>query len=307
MNRAERRAAERKAVKMARKAGFPIQAAVVCVPAEERNSLETETTNHTGQALAVGASFGLSESEAHADRPEPISDARLAANRANAQLSTGPVSPEGKTKSSLNAVKTGLTGRTVLLPADDAAIYQQHLDRYFAKHAPSTDEERSLTQSIADTEWRLLRIAPLEAGLYAVGRRKLADLFVDEQNPVNREALIHAEVFLTFRKDFSNLALQERRLFNQRNADVAQLEQLQKDRSDKYAADLKRATALYKSTQKLGLPFDPAYFGFVFSIEELEDHINREQATAFAQGQPSDFTKEQFEACVAKWKERKAA
>jgi hypothetical protein len=307
MNRAERRAAERKAEKMARKAGFPVQAAAVRVPAEERNNLETETAKNTGQSLAAGASFGLSESEPQTASPEPISDARLAANRANAQLSTGPLSPEGKAKSSLNAVKTGLTGRTVLLPADDAAVYQQHLDRHFAKHAPATDEEKSLTQSIADTEWRLLRIAPLEAGIYAVGRRKLADLFSEEQNPVNREALIHAEVFLNFRKDFSNLALQERRLFNQRNADVAQLEQLQKDRREKHAADLKRATALYKSTRKLGLPFDPAFFGFVFSIGELEDHANREQATAFAQGQPSDFSKEEFEACVALWKERKAA
>ena len=141
MNRAERRAAERKAEKMARKAGFPIQAAAVRVPAEERNNLETETAKNTGQSLAAGASFGLSESEPQTDSPEPISDARLAANRANAQLSTGPLSPEGKAKSSLNAVKTGLTGRTVLLPADDAAVYRQHLDRHFAKHAPATDEE----------------------------------------------------------------------------------------------------------------------------------------------------------------------
>ncbi|MBV9938821.1 MAG: hypothetical protein JO150_09975 [Acidobacteriaceae bacterium] len=43
-----------------------------------------------------------------------VSERRLAANRANAQWSTGPQTPEGKAKSSLNAVKTGLTGRTVL-------------------------------------------------------------------------------------------------------------------------------------------------------------------------------------------------
>ena len=55
--------------------------------------------------------------------------AQIEANRKNAQHSTGPKSPETKAKCSLNALKTGLTGRTVLLPADDTAAYQQHLDR----------------------------------------------------------------------------------------------------------------------------------------------------------------------------------
>jgi hypothetical protein len=50
--------------------------------------------------------------------------AQIDANRANAQLSTGPSSPEGKAKSSHNALKTGLTGRTILLPTDDVAAYQ---------------------------------------------------------------------------------------------------------------------------------------------------------------------------------------
>jgi hypothetical protein len=47
-----------------------------------------------------------------------LSDAQLAANRANAQHSTGPTSAAGKAKVSLNAVKTGLTGRTVLLSSE---------------------------------------------------------------------------------------------------------------------------------------------------------------------------------------------
>src|SRR5215467_58147 len=57
--------------------------------------------------------------------PASVSESQLAANRRNAQLSTGPKSEEGKSKSSLNAVRTGLTGRTVLLPTDDAAGYQR--------------------------------------------------------------------------------------------------------------------------------------------------------------------------------------
>jgi hypothetical protein len=290
-NRAERRAAQRQAQKLAVKASKVMSANASVGGADQPPPPDTFNFQDLIDEI----------------KEKEASEARRNANRANAQHSTGPRTEEGKAKSSMNAVKTGLTGRTVVLPTDDIHAYYDHLDRHFLKFAPATDDEKALTQSISDTEWRLLRIAPLESGIYAVGRRKLADLFLEEKDPDNRRALIDAEIFMTFRRDFSNLALQERRLRSQRNADVAELEKLQKDHRDKEAADVKRATALYKSSRKLGVPFDPAFFGFVFSIEELENHINREQATAFIQGQPSDFTKEQFAAYLAQWKERQAA
>ena len=59
----------------------------------------------------------------------------------------------------MNAVKTGLTGRTVVLPNDDIHAYYDHLDRHFLKFAPATDDEKALAQSISDTEWRLLTIS----------------------------------------------------------------------------------------------------------------------------------------------------
>jgi hypothetical protein len=86
---------------------------------------------------------------------------QLAANRANAQLSTGPTSSEGKAKISHNALKTGLTGRTVLLPTEDVAAYQAHIERIFKQFNPEDDEEKRLTQSLADTLWRLDRIPSL--------------------------------------------------------------------------------------------------------------------------------------------------
>ena len=79
---------------------------------------------------------------------------QLTANRTNAQLSTGPASSEGKTKISHNALKTGLTGRTVLLPSDDVTAYQSHVERIFKHHAPEGEDETRLTQSLADTLWR---------------------------------------------------------------------------------------------------------------------------------------------------------
>jgi hypothetical protein len=206
----------------------------------------------------------------------PPSEARLLANRANSQFSTGPRTEAGKAKSSLNAVKTGLTGRTVLLPTDDASIYQHHLDRHFSQFSPATDQEQVLVQTIADTEWRLLRIVPLETGLYAIGRRKLADQFADEPDPTTREALIMAEVFTVYMKQLSNLALQERRLRNQRKADIAELQQLQQERAEKQhkaaqwrQQQVRRAGNMYNEANDRKRDFDPAAHGFDFSVDEL--------------------------------------
>ena len=50
-------------------------------------------------------------------------EAKIEANRANAQHSTGPRTEEGKAASSRNALKHGLTSFTVLLPTEDPAEY----------------------------------------------------------------------------------------------------------------------------------------------------------------------------------------
>jgi len=112
----------------------------------------------------------------------------------------------------------------------DAVVYREHVERHFAEFSPATKKEGSLVQCIADCEWRLLQIVPLEAGIYAIGRRKLADEFADEPDSTARRALIDAQIFMTYRKEFSSLASQERRLRSQRKADTAELQRLQNQR-----------------------------------------------------------------------------
>src|SRR5947199_2841235 len=151
------------------------------------------------------------------------SEAQLAANRQNSQLSSGPKTEAGKAKPSLNAVKTGLTGRTVLLPSDDAAAYEAHVARFFTEYAPANEQEQALVQSIVDTEWRLLRIPSLEMGIYAVGRLELASNFQEVEDPQARAALTEAKIFLTYQRQLNNLSIQENRLRRQREKDFAAL------------------------------------------------------------------------------------
>jgi hypothetical protein len=201
---------------------------------------------------------------------------QLAANRANAQLSSGPTSSEGKAKVSHNALKTGLTGRTVLLPSEDVAAFQAHVERIFKQFAPVEDEEKRLTHSLADTLWRLERIPSLEAGIYAVGRRELAAQFADEEDEAVRKAMLEAQVFLTYRRDLNNLSIQEARLRRQYEKNEAELkrlaggrEQAAKDRQTGENRRWQNAVQHYRAARAHDLPFDPAEIGFEFSTEEI--------------------------------------
>ncbi len=198
--------------------------------------------------------------------------AQTKANRDNAQHSTGPRTEEGKAKSSLNAVKTGLTGRTVLLPGDDIAAYQQHVASLEAHYQPATDAEKLLVQSIADTEWRAARIPTLEAGIYALGRQEFAAL-VEHEDPAVRPALLDAKTFLTYQRQLNNLTLQENRLRRQREKDLAELKQLQADRE---AARKKRFDAginAYYRSMFHERDFDFSTIGFEFTAEQLITEI----------------------------------
>ena len=199
------------------------------------------------------------------------SNAQINANRANAQLSTGPMSDAGKAKSSKNAVTTGLTGRTVLLPTEDAALYEAHCLEFLGRYQPADEAEKALVQSLADTEWRLQRIPSLEAGIYAIGRLELADLFPNEEESI-RKQLIEAKIFLTYQRQLNNLSIQENRLRRQREKDLAALNELQEARRQQVQAQLNQAARQYIKAfrENRHEQFDPAEFGFVFSIEEIK-------------------------------------
>jgi hypothetical protein len=162
-----------------------------------------------------------------AEEPRTISESQLNANRRNPTLSTGPVTAEGKSRSSRNALKTGLTGRTVLLPTEDAELYDLHVQRFKNELRPVGDRETELVQAIADTQWRLGRIPSLEMGIYALGRQQFAE---QHQNldPKEASALIEVQTFLAYQKQLNNLSVQEARLRRQYEKDLAELQSLQK-------------------------------------------------------------------------------
>jgi hypothetical protein len=240
---------------------------------------ERKTANGFVFSPAETAPSEISESPIpspeRSDRLNPtptISASQLAANRANSQLSTGPKTPEGKAKSSLNAVKTALTGRTVLLPADDAAAYEEHVADFFKELRPMGARECALVQLLADNSWRLDRVFALEMGIYALGRTQFADHFSAE-HPALQPNLIEVHTFLTYEKQLRNLQLQFARLCRQREKDTAELNQLQQDRIKHEKQDLETAAKLYTAAKHDHKPFDPAEFGLDCSVEDVECYL----------------------------------
>ena len=80
------------------------------------------------------------------------------ANRRNAQKSTGPTSVTGKAVSSMNSLKTGLHAKSMVLPFENLAEFQQLIDEYYHSHHPTTPEARCFIDDLIRCEWTLRRL-----------------------------------------------------------------------------------------------------------------------------------------------------
>ena len=189
---------------------------------------------------------------------------RTKINRKNSKHSTGPKTQEGKKKSSLNALRHGLTGQVVVMPTEDLQLYQSHVESFEEEYNPATATEQHLVQALADTSWRLNRVAALETNL------------------LSPAASLESQC-----KALANLSMHSQRLSRQFERTVTQLRDLQKIRLEKEADDLKDLLAIQDMYESRGETYDHSADGFVFSQHQINDAIrarNREIRTdqAFA-------------------------
>src|SRR4029077_16119671 len=98
---------------------------------------------------------------------------QIEANRRNAQLSTGPVTNEGKTRSRQNAVRHGLTAETVIDALEDAEDYAAFEMAITADYDAQSAVERELVLRLASLLWRLRRATTIESGLFKIQAKQL--------------------------------------------------------------------------------------------------------------------------------------
>ena len=114
---------------------------------------------------------------------KPLSERRLAANRANAQKSTGPRTPEGKAASSRNAVKHGFTASSFsVVRLEDLQELAKLKADAVACYKPVNAQELFAIERIALAQMQILRGARLEAGLFTAAFNLAID--PDEGNPI---------------------------------------------------------------------------------------------------------------------------
>lgn len=201
---------------------------------------------------------------------------RTEINRANSQNSTGPRTEAGKQRSSLNALRHGLTGQTVVLPSDDRAAYERHCQEFLDQYRPTNKLETHLTQTIADLSWRLNRTSAIETNMLAANS-------ADTENDPAPTASAMAKTFREQSQALANLSMYEHRLSNRFDKALKQLRELQAERRHQVLCNMPKAVEIFQLHKAKGVPYNAIDDGFVFSEHDIENYIQRQTRKRAAQ------------------------
>ena len=86
----------------------------------------------------------------------------IAANKLNAQKSTGPQTPEGKAKSAANRLSWGFASNTIIIPGEDPDEFRGLVEDFIAEHQPICVTEQVLVEKMAQQQWLSLRALRLQ-------------------------------------------------------------------------------------------------------------------------------------------------
>ena len=203
-----------------------------------------------------------------------MSKARLAANRANARLSTGPRTEEGKKRSAQNAVRHGLFGRAAVLEGEERQVYLDFTGALIDSLAPETAMERQLAERVADQEWRLARIEAITEAMMAPGGDA-----EEPEEPDRPAGLSHvyawAGEFRERPEGMATLSIYEQRLARMAREARKELREMQAARQTREANQMMEAIRFYKLHKMMEIPWMPEEYGFVFSTWRMEQEIFR--------------------------------
>ena len=205
-----------------------------------------------------------------------ISDAQQAANQANAQKSTGPRTPEGKRRSSLNSFRHGITAQVMIMPKEEMEAYLKFNSEQYHAWNPRDVIDKQNVQTIIDCQWRLNNIRAQQMSLFAINHEETADQ-IDCENPEVQTALASVNTFSTKAKELRLLSLYEQRINKILQTAIKQFEARKAERVKREEIEMHQASQIEKVFKMQGQPYNPEDDGFVFSTKKFEHFKKRNQ------------------------------
>ncbi len=87
---------------------------------------------------------------------------RINASRANAARSRGPITPEGKARSSANAIRHGLLAKCVVLENESGQCFEDLVAQHTERFAPADGVELGMIEEMAAAHWLMRRAWAIE-------------------------------------------------------------------------------------------------------------------------------------------------
>ena len=208
----------------------------------------------------------------------PTSKKQIAANRANAKKSRGPLTEATKAITRLNAKRDGFTGQVITLSEEDRPIFEKFKADFVTDLAPKTTIELSLAHAIAWDTWRLNRLRAVEMNMYALGTDDPSTAIACN-DPQLHTAMTAALTFSNEARKFALMSIYEQRMNRSLHKNLATLRELQAERKRNYKRDSAKEVILARYSDINGLPYQapatPTPNGFVFSNNEIFAAANR--------------------------------
>ena len=218
----------------------------------------------------------------------PISEARRRANRENAKKSTGPRTPEGKQRSSLNATRHGILAQVILLPKEDMAAYNKFTADYAAALNPVGTVEIQLAHACADIQFRLHRMAAAEHNLFAIGHQENGDNW-NTGHSESHAALTFADTLRRSKDPIATLTIYEQRLSRRLLQTLKQLREMQAERRELEQEQLDEMWSIVSLHPTEMNTIEPAQLGFVCSTRDWKLYIKRRVLLGTAQKGSENF------------------
>ena len=108
-------------------------------------------------------------------------EAQIAANRRNAESSTGPRTKEGKSRASRNAVSFGIYSTADFVRPEENRLYHLFCENFRKELAPEGPFEQTMAEEILHAAWRLRRCSALESEMVDLTGDRELDPQLDPQ------------------------------------------------------------------------------------------------------------------------------